>query len=328
MSEDKAASSDIICGCFSVSVGDLKTLIKTNPDMTFDQLMTRTGAGTKCTACMLDLEYYFVSGEVPRNAKRDPRRPTVARSGKRRLYDLMDSFSPKRAYVSRTVCPIVASETVEEYLWIANRPLLFDDDNAPATPHSFDFEIRDAEGNVLRSERMRLPEQGSIRINLSEPLLSRPANGAPLRVGTVELRLWSDKVGHRGTTRPQIEILGPASACAVHTQAPSPRPEARSAILPCRPADERLFIAFMNPYEEQLNVDLKAELPGAGESLMEDRLQVPKKGARLYEIPAAELARGKPEFTSFVMSWNAHGGHKAYLLASTKTLDRFSVDHL
>jgi hypothetical protein len=84
----------------------------------------------------------------------------------------------------------------------------------------------------------------------------------------------------------------------------------------------------MNPYEEPLEVDLKAQLPGAADSLMQDRLQVPKKGARLYEIPAAELARGRPDITSFVMSWNAHGGHKAYLLASTKTFDRFSVDHL
>jgi hypothetical protein len=296
--------------------------------MTFDALMAKTGAGTKCTACMLDLEYYFVSGEVPRNANRDPRRPTAPRSLKRRLYDILDSFSPKRPYISRTVSPIVASEIVEEYLWIANRPLLFDDDNAPATPHSFDFEIRDAEGNVLRSERVRLPEQEAIRINLSEALLSRPPSGAPLRVGTVELRLWSDKVGHRGTTRPQIEILGPASACAVHTQAPSPRPEVRSTIVPCRPADERLFIAFMNPYEEPLDIDLTAQLPAAVDNLMEDRLRVPKKGARLYEIPAAELARSQPDLTSFVMSWNAHGGHKAYLLASTKTFDRFSVDHL
>jgi len=91
-----AASGEILCGCVDLSRSDFAALVADDPAAGFDTLLDRTGAGRKCTACMLDLEYLFT--ELPRDESAAKRLAvgdvaiTPSLSFKRRLYALLDGI--------------------------------------------------------------------------------------------------------------------------------------------------------------------------------------------------------------------------------------------
>ena len=50
----------IICACTNMTFGQLEEAVGKVQNHSFDALLEETGAGKTCTACLLDLEYYFV----------------------------------------------------------------------------------------------------------------------------------------------------------------------------------------------------------------------------------------------------------------------------
>lgn len=312
---ETATREQILCACYNVTLDRVKAMKKADTSLTFDELMRSTGAGTKCTACLLDLEYFFVSGEVPRD-KTNRRKPTPKQSFKRRIYDLIDSYSPKRPTVSRTVAPIVSGPGIEQYFWMANTPMLFDDDEFEATPHRIRYAVRDSSGRVCQQDDIRLGAGESARVNISKCLPSETTG--PLAIGTFDISLWSEIRGVRGTTRPQIEILTQTSACSVHTQGPFRTPFEAGMTVPNNPQDDRIFFAFMNPFPTTLTGRINLATGTAP-------IQVQPHGATLFEMPRSGYrSEGR---TTFV-SWKLDAGGKVYMLCSSKSLDRFSVDHV
>ena len=55
----KQSNSNMLCSCILFSYQDLESLLKANNGLTFDKLIEINGVGTKCTACLLDLELIF-----------------------------------------------------------------------------------------------------------------------------------------------------------------------------------------------------------------------------------------------------------------------------
>src|SRR5207244_3100944 len=58
---------EVVCGCTNLRLPQLQAMLSANPNMSFDELLNRTSAGKNCTACLLDLEYYFVA--APRKSR-------------------------------------------------------------------------------------------------------------------------------------------------------------------------------------------------------------------------------------------------------------------
>lgn len=303
----------IICACFDVTLSRMRRAIADDPSMTFDDLMGSTGAGTKCTACLLDLEYFFVSGERPGGRSQIGKR-TRNRSFKRRIYDLVDSLSPARPHFRRGVAPVISGKGIEEYFWIANAPMLFGDE-FPATPHRYRYAVRDGNGNVRASAEAPLPPGRAERINISGPIND---GAVPFSVGTFEIALWAERRGFIGTTRPQIEILTAAASCSVHLHSPIARPFKGGVSVPCSPDDERIFLVFMNPFDRALT----GRITITDHDRSHDISATPF-GTAPFEVPTRQVGA---DF-AFVQ-WDMHSGCKVYMICASAGLDRFSVDHV
>src|SRR5262245_2960259 len=170
--------ADVVCPCFNVTLADLQRRKRANPSLSFEDFINDTGAGTKCTACLLDLEYHFVMGREAAAAAPAGRRTVAPRlSPKRRVYAFLDRLAPKRPTISRSVAPVVAGDGIEEFLWLANHPLLFDKSGACAPPHVFDIRVTDEKGRTVLAERHVLEAPQSVRIDISAGL--RQSVGAP-----------------------------------------------------------------------------------------------------------------------------------------------------
>lgn len=59
--QTRNAQVSIVSGCANLSRGELRRFLASDRTAEFDQLLQKTGAGTTCTACLLDLEYHFAS---------------------------------------------------------------------------------------------------------------------------------------------------------------------------------------------------------------------------------------------------------------------------
>jgi hypothetical protein len=319
-------SAGIVCACFNVTLEELRRRKKANPGLSFEDFMSDTGAGTKCTACLLDLEFHFVADANATAPVKAGRRAIVPRRGvRRRIYDFVDGLAPKRPTVSRTVAPVVAGDGLEQYLWIANHPLLYSKESVCAPPHVYDVRVTGNRGELLYSERHLLEPGQSNRVDVSSPLARSGGTVKPFAVGMLSVETWSTKPGVRGTTRPQIEILTAGAACAVHTQGATPHAGNGSLWVPCRPGDDRIFLVFMNPAPHPCRIQLRYPAD-RGDGAVEDTVQVAAHAAGCYEVDLASATHALGEIIR--LAWRADGPHKAYFLCSTPNLDRFSVDHI
>ncbi|MEK9662413.1 MAG: (2Fe-2S)-binding protein, partial [Alphaproteobacteria bacterium] len=123
----------VICACTNLTFARLEEAVTKVHSHSFDALLEETGAGRTCTACLLDLEYYFVTlkARAPRDAEAGAGSASsevpAQRSWKYRLYDWLDSVSPPIAWASPNRIPIVAGRDIETWLTVTNHDLLFDE---------------------------------------------------------------------------------------------------------------------------------------------------------------------------------------------------------
>ena len=52
---------EVVCPCVALTRTELEDLVASDPEISFDNLLGRTGAGSHCTACLLDLEYRYTN---------------------------------------------------------------------------------------------------------------------------------------------------------------------------------------------------------------------------------------------------------------------------
>jgi bacterioferritin-associated ferredoxin len=327
------ADDEVVCGCTNLRLQQIQAMLSANPRMSFDELLSSTGAGKSCTACLLDLEYHFVT--LPRTSRPAvvlPRVEQVERlSLKRRLYRLLDRLSPLTPMPLTEWMPVLTGEGIEQWVWVANHSLLYEGEERPPD-FDVDVTVRDAEGQVRHHGTHGIPLGSALHLNVSRFLPpSEPEQGGQrLGIGSVTIRRRARRPGFRGTIRPQIEIISPAGSCAVHSQAPGGLPEQWFTGL-YRPDADRLFLSFVNASAKALPVELAYPFEPddqAAEALLVQRLVVPPHGARLHEItlPSPYAARFLNRL--FSVRWRSSGISKVHVLCATPNLDRFSVDHL
>lgn len=329
--------SEVICGCVDLSVGRLQRILSSDGLLSFDELLSQTGAGSKCTACLLDLEYYFV--ELARlDSNGATRSEVVTRepklSVKQRLFRLIDRLSPLVPVSLTERMPVLIGHGIEQWLWVANHSLLYEG-KACAPEIAVDFTLRSENGHVVSRHQRRVPPGEALRVELTGLFPGGPAAWLPARRGaiglaSVEITRRARVPGIRGTIRPQMEIVAPAGACAVHTQAPGGQAEQWFTCL-YRPAEERIFLSIVNPWPKKLDVEIDYPFVGPGCKplpTLSTHVQVPPNGARLHEILLPEDYVSELQGSPIGIRWRAVGPRKVHVFCATPNLDRFSFDHV
>ncbi len=329
-------AEEVLCTCFSITRGDLRRVIAEEPDIDFEDLLARTRAGSKCTACMMDLEHFFsTSAGAPAVLRGDARgtraavgaddRPTL----KQRLYKLIDGVSPLAPFRLVNPCPVLAWPGLEQSVAVTNDSLLYEGEAAgPAL--ALGLVVRDSDGAVRHRGRHRIATGEQLLFNVSRFLEApdpTPAGSVPA-IGNVEISRVFEAPGSRGTTRPQIAIDAAGGSCAVHSQGPTLSNRLNWFTCFHRPGEERGFISIVNVDPRPLRGRIAYPFGIEGVEPVAHRIEVPAHGARLHEIglPAAAAARlgDRPLDLNLLFD----GRHKAHFLCATPDLDRFSIDHL
>ena len=123
------ATDQIVCACKNLTYGTLSELADSTGS--FDEVMEKSGAGQECTACLLDLEYYFGLTQVGIGWQGGKRAPNVNRADspklRHRIFALLDGLSPLSPQRLRDLGPILRGEGISQHLIIANHSLLFDE---------------------------------------------------------------------------------------------------------------------------------------------------------------------------------------------------------
>lgn len=307
------SGQEIVCGCFSLTRSVLE---KAAAGSNFEQFLEETRAGSRCTACLLDVEYLFV------NAPKNPAALVGAkitrgeqRSLKQRLYDVLDRIAPQIPFRLTNTVPLLSGGGVVERIWLVNQPMVFGK-KVGVPPHRFQLTVRDGEGKVIGRERHDVSCGESKAIAFPE-LPAR--DGQELSIGSVEISRWGLSPGVRGTTRPHFEVEAARSNTTLHIQGAAPDPEAWLTIIHS-PAETRILFTAVNVASRPLVLEFDfAEEPSAPM-----HVEVPPFGARLIEPMAKHAKPGQP----LTYHYRGRGRGKVHVAAASPTLDRIALDHL
>ncbi|MBM3584959.1 MAG: (2Fe-2S)-binding protein [Alphaproteobacteria bacterium] len=322
----------VVCGCAALTLGALRRRIAAQPELGFENLLASLGAGTTCTACLLDLEYHFVEarsrgGHQTESSATAMTRPAARRGWREALYAFLDAASPPVAYRFNNPMPVLYGPGIEQWLWIVNRSLLFEGRICAPTMR-IELILRDAEGRTIEKRRHDVAPETTLRVELSgafQRAAATPGQRA-LGVGSVEIKRRGLSPGIRGTTRPQVEVLTPRAACAVHSQAMAGPGRYWFTCLD-RPEDERMFFSILNGSDRRTVVEMTYLAGTPNDAGEVHRIELAPRGAALHEM---RLARRDPQCAGapVSVSWQAAVPHKVHAICASVGLDRFSIDHL
>lgn len=325
---------EVVCTCVGLTRGQLENSIAREPEISFDALLKRSGAGSTCTACMLDLEYLF--SVSPRGGRQRVARDTVApaargsrgRMLKERVYRFLDRCSPMVPYRLSNPMPVLAGLGIEEFVCVANDSLLYEGEIA-APPTTVGLSVRDAGGIVRYEGRHRVGPEETMRFEVSRFIAPTTGSETGLpTIGSVVITRLADRPGTRGTTRPQIIINAADGCCAVHSQAAGPGDVPRWFTCLYRPRDERCFISIMNASDKPLKGAMSYPFGVEGIQPKAHPIALPPHGTGIHEITldtedAARLGGGPLTFKT-----QHDQPNKAHFLCASPDLRRFSIDHL
>lgn len=335
MSKKAAKLSETICSCFDYTVDDMSALMASEPGLRFEDLLRRTGIGSKCTACLLDLECTY-SSLFTAQAKSGPNYPTQNVGApkqklnlKQRIYRFVDGLAPQVPIILQSPLPVLYGKGIETYLWMANNSLLFDGELC-APDFELDLTIRNANGRILDRKKTVVGRDEYFREQISE-ILREADPDTDFAIGSVEIIQRGKFPGVRGTRRPQIEVVTPYSAAAIHGQGPYKLAEESSFMCPNKPGDELCFVSIVSVSNAPLSLTLKfpLELSGSDELAAITRtVEVPPFGAQLIDVTLKGELAEKFTYPVQTVGWNAGELQKLHLINATNDLQRISIDHL
>jgi bacterioferritin-associated ferredoxin len=339
-SQQVPVMSDRVCACFDITYARFVEIVRDDPTLDFEALLKATKAGSKCTACLLDLELLFVetSARFARGGagtsmesvvSTEKGRAVAALSLKERIYAFVDRYSPAvhPPETQNYYLPVIGGHGIQQFVWIANRSLLFEG-NVCAPPMDVELTVRSADGRIVYDEIHHLGRESDLRIDVSRFLPPAP-EGMP-QIGSVRIARKATSPGFRGTTRPQIEVMASGGAACVHGQAPARTSGSWQTFL-CRPREDRLFFGVANASNKPMTVTFSYPHPLVNDGSPPARVVAERArahGALLHEVLLTDEEMARLESRPFSVRWECAELNKAYIMCATPDLSSFSIDHV
>jgi bacterioferritin-associated ferredoxin len=330
-----SAVSELICTCFEYSQQDLEALLATDPTLGFEGLLEKTGIGSKCAACLLDAEFAFSVIHANPTSEPSARRKLLSKKTdeqtpfRRRIYRFLDRLAPDVALDLLSTMPVIFGREIESFAMMANNSFMYEGEVC-APDYSFDLTVRDCMGNVVDRFSRLVKQETYERVCLTDRLRVIHSE-SEISIGSVEIRQKAKRAGIRGTRRPQLEIVTPQAASALHGQAPYKMPAARAFVAPNRPEDDHPFLSIVSNSDDPVSLELNFPLELTSDnshSMMRREVIVPPRGARLESLLLDDKVAERFDFPVMTVGWKASGPQKVHLVASSPSYDRISLDHL
>ena len=308
---------------------DFRLAVWERPDLSFGDLCGALNVGTKCTACMLNVEsaYFDAYKSRPANfvaaletvAARHPTRPNGGpRSVKETLYSVVDGMVPLQPRIAMQIFPVIAARNLRTVLTMSNQfPAAI---GARSAQFDCRIEIRDDQGTLVESSTFGLASGENIDIDFSAPLAAKRGKSEIVSGGCWVYQKPTAR-GSVGRTRPHFKLVGRRGVSAVHTQVTNSA--IGSHLLSRANSSERHFIHMTNPNNQPMSSGTTvAPLSGPGEKTITTTL--PPKGSALIELPQLELSTAGPLYR---MINKSERRRRAHLLISDSELTLMSADH-
>jgi bacterioferritin-associated ferredoxin len=204
MTAPRAANADQrpLCYCYDVSEADVRRHFEV-PDATVDGLIERTKIGTRCTACLLDLDLVLESchrtlgGAVDERAHR-----LAAEDGRHGPITWPADFTNSIFYV--------CDGTINTVIRVANYGIMFEQDKT-VVDHSYSLFVFSNDGMLTARRRGEIAAQSSFEIDLAAIPGIAPH-------GWVLFALYPKQRGYRGSNRPYITFNAKGWTASVHMQ--------------------------------------------------------------------------------------------------------------
>ncbi|MEQ8667378.1 MAG: (2Fe-2S)-binding protein [Rhodospirillales bacterium] len=196
----KRTDDTVLCACFSITLGQLRSYLNA-PGKSVDDFVQETRFGTRCTACLLDLDVVIsdldVAGRSQRHNSRSAVRHTADAQGSSPVERVDSGF-------------FVANEDVWTTILLANYAPLFGD-GPESVAHRYRLWLLDENGTVKARKCGVVPSKSEAVIDLKN-VDDCPSEGWFL------ISLLPLAAGYYGTLRPQALLIGQDWASAFHTQ--------------------------------------------------------------------------------------------------------------
>ena len=191
-----------LCYCFDVTETDVRRYFQKD-DATVDGLVHDTKIGTKCTACLLDLDLVLESchrslgGAVEEKAD-----SAIAIGAGRGFIHSAADFTNSIFYV--------CDGNINTVVRVANRGFMFEDE-ATVVDHDYSMFVFSKSGTLCACRRGTVGPSGDLEIDLGKiPGIASH--------GWVLLALYPKSSGFRGSNRPYVTFNGGSWTASVHMQ--------------------------------------------------------------------------------------------------------------
>tara|TARA_B100001996_G_scaffold382920_1_gene376319 strand:+ start:13030 stop:14004 length:975 start_codon:yes stop_codon:yes gene_type:complete len=323
----KKNNSEYLCHCHEVSKEYVMDYLKNNSHVSFEEFQRATKAGTKCSACLLQVEDLYIreSSNKIVNSKRVVLPNEQTKNLKQKFYNIIDSLSPNISWRLKNVFPILINKKIENIVWFANFSKLYSKDEKISS-YKIYFELYNSDGKKIWSKIKNLDENELFQLKIpTEKIFHNGKDQRNIGIAWLNVLKIAKKFGNRGTSRPQIQLKTSLSSSAVHGQSASYRDGGDFTGVNNSKGD-RQFITFINPGNKNINLDLYSNLNPTKNNekpVIVKKILLSSKGCFIYEIPLAGDF-GKP----FRVFWQGSGFYKAHVLISNNDITRISLDHL
>lgn len=255
----------LICACFGLTDRAIISEFE-RCQSSYDALVQKTLVGTKCTACLLDLDL-LLDGMVRRTSQK----------GNGAIVAHGVFVKPE----DQCHCAhFVNGDDITTVLRVANHGLMFES-GTPIAPHDYRLVIFAADGKVIHRRSGRLRAGATLEVRFAE-IQNLPASGWFI------IDLVPRGNGVVGSLRPQIGMAGPRWAATFHPQWLSFRTCRRAVLAAIEDGRPDLWPVLINPGNIPVDVDV-ALLGIDAEFRGERRIQM--AGRSLAEIDLAPIAQ-------------------------------------
>lgn len=286
---------DVLCVCFNITRGDIIDFMK-QPGKNVDDLVKATNYGTKCTACLLDLD--VTVSEL--NTKGISKPPPGIGSGKID-YTVSGMGAKERLDSAFFFC----EDGIKTVLRLANFNSLFKD-GEQSVAHAFRIWIMTEDGRIAAKKKGQIKAQEQLEIDFSQ------IEGCPGR-GWFLISLIPLGPGYYGTLRPQGLLIGPDWASAFHTQFHTDATKAdRRIAVGIKSTNGKTWSSPCIINGENKGGDVSLRLVGGGSYVGCYDFHLPARGSKIIDLD--DVFVGIPKDCPLILSVESETKTRKYLI--------------